>query len=101
MYVAGDFSREGLEVPLNAADIQRQCRQVTNSNHPFGADLNCHLTVIVEEDHLDLESGLLLVEPRICKEKCWITLVYFLIGLNILGLIGVIVAFILWLVLQK
>lgn len=48
----------------------------------------------------DLESGLLQPRDK-CNEKMWDALIYFLIGLNVLGLIGVIVAFILWLVLQK
>jgi hypothetical protein len=59
------------------------------------------LEVIVEED---LESGLLPGQPtkqRRCKEKCWDALIYFLIGLNVLGLIGLLIGFILWLVLQK
>lgn len=55
------------------------------------------LDVIIEED---LESGLLEQQDN-CKEKWWDALIYFLIGLNVLGLIGLIIGFILWLVLQK
>ncbi len=57
---------------------------------------------IMEE--IDLEKGLVSPgRPRKCcrKEKCWEALIYVLIAFNVLGLIGLLVGFILWLTLQK
>ena len=55
-------------------------------------------------EELDLEKGLITpTRQRKCcpKEKCWEALIYVLIAFNVLGLIGLLVGFILWLTLQK